>query len=176
MSGRLERYGAACACGNVRFEAIGDPFFAAACYCSDCREAAAKVAALPGAPLLAEGDGGTQCLLYRKDRIACTTGEDRLIPLKLSPKSKTKRLVASCCNSAMVMAFDDSRHWVSAYRRRFEGDPPPIEARICMGEPHEAEVTPNDAPGFARYPARMMLRLLGARLTMAFRKGETVDG
>lgn len=176
MSGRLKRHVAACACGNVRFEAVGDPFFAAACYCSDCREAAAKVAALTGAPPLAEADGGTECLLYRKDRIACTKGEDRLLPIKLSPKSQTKRLVASCCNSAMVMAFEDGRHWVSAYRQRFESDPPPIGARICMGAAHEREGTPDDAPGFARYPARMMLRLLGARLAMTFRKGETIDG
>jgi len=176
MSGRVEHHVAACACGIVRFEALGDPFFAAACYCSDCREAAAKVTALPGASPLAEPDGGTECLLYRRDRIACTKGEERLIPMKLSPKSKTKRLVASCCNSAMVMAFEDSRHWVSAYRRRFEGDPPPIEARICMGEVNEAEVTPNGSPRFARYPARMMLKLLGARLAMTFRKGETIDG
>ena len=96
--------------------------------------------------------------------------------MKLEPKSATKRLVAGCCNSAMAMGFDDSRHWVSAYRRRFDGAPPPIEMRICTGDERSADTAPNGIPSFKRYPARMMLRLVGARLAMTFRKGETING
>lgn len=125
---------------------------------------------------MAEADGGTECLLYRKDRIACTRGADLLMPMRLKPKSATERLVASCCNSAMAMAFDDNRHWVSAFRRRFDGTPPPIEMRICTGEAQSAEMAPDGLPSFKGYPARMMLKLVGARLAMTFHKGETISG
>ena len=166
---------AVCACGKVRFTAIGNPILASACYCTDCRAAAAEIAALPNAAPLAEADGGTEYLLYRKDRIACTRGEDRLISMKLNDGSATKRLVAECCNSAMVMEFDDSRHWVSAYRRRFDGAPASVEMHICMGGAR-ADDAPRDVPSFDGYPARMMLKLVGARLAMTFRKGETING
>ena len=167
---------ASCACGKVRYEAVGEPIMANTCYCADCRAAAAEIGALPNAAPLAEADGGTECLLYRKDRIACAQGAQLLTPVRLAPKSKTKRLVASCCNSAMAMAFDDGRHWVSAYRRPFDGVPPPIEMRICMGDAQSADVAPDGIPGFKGYPARMMLKLIGARLAMIFHKGETIDG
>lgn len=176
MIARAERRTLVCECGNVRFEAIGEPILVAACYCADCRAAASEIAALPGAPPLAETDGGTGCVLYRKDRIVCVNGEDRLLPMSLNPGSATKRLVAGCCNSAMMMAFDDSRHWVPVYRQRFDGVAPPIEMRICTGEARSADAASNGIPSFKGYPARMMLRLVGARLAMTFRKGETIDG
>ena len=176
MATRLKRHMASCACGRVRFEAVGEPFLASACHCADCRAAAAEIAALPDAAPLVEADGGTECLLYRKDRIACTNGADLLTSMRLKPKSATKRLVANCCNSAMAMAFDDNRHWVSAYRRRFDGTSPPIEMRICKGEAQSAEVAPDGVPSFKGYPARMMLKLVAARLTMMFHKGETING
>ena len=76
----------------------------------------------------------------------------------------------------MVMAFDDSRHWVSAYRRRFDGAPPPIEMRICMGEAPSANVAQDGMPSFKGYPTRMMLKLIGARLAMTFHKGDAIHG
>ena len=176
MRVKLRRRIASCACGNVLFEAVGDPFLASACYCADCQAAAAEIAALPHGSSPAETDGGTEYLLYRKDRIACTKGESLLTPMRLDPGSATKRLIAGCCNSAMTVAFDDSRHWVSAYRRRFENSPPPIEMRICMGDGQRPASSPGDVPGFKGYPARMMLKLVGARLAMTFNKGETING
>lgn len=176
MRAKLRRQIASCTCGNVRFEAVGNPFLANACYCGDCRAAAAAIGNLPGASSPAEADGGTEYLLYRKDRIACTKGESLLVPMRLDPKSATKRLIAGCCNSAMAMAFDDSRHWVSAYRRRFENSPPPIELRICMGDARAVNSRPDNVPTFKGYPARMMFKLVGARLAMTFNKGETIDG
>ena len=63
---------------------------------------------------------------------ACTKGFRRdPTVIKSTDVSATRRMVAACCNSAMDMAFDDKRHWVSAYRNRFEGDFPPLEVRIC---------------------------------------------
>ncbi len=44
--------------------------------------------------------------------------------LKLKEKSATNRVVATCCNSAMVLNFDDGKPWVSVYRRRLAGDVP----------------------------------------------------
>ena len=176
MTERLEHRALTCVCAKVRFEVIGAPILAAACYCADCHAAASEIGSLPRAPSLAENDGGTECLLYRKDRIACVQGEALLRPIRLNPTSATKRLVAGCCNSAVVMSFDDSRHWVSAYRRRLDGTLPPIEMRICTGETRSADDAPNGIPSFKRYPARMMVRLVVARLAMTFDKGETING
>ena len=176
MAERIEHRALTCACAKVRFEVIGAPILAAACYCTDCHAAALEIASLPGAPSLAEDDGGTECLLYRKDRIACVRGEALLTSIRLNSRSATRRLVAGCCNSAMVMSFDDSRHWVSAYRQRFDGAPPAIEMRICTGVARSADDAPSGIPSFKRYPLQMMVRLVVARLAMTFNKGETIDG
>ena len=89
-------------------------------------------------------DGGTAYILFRKDRIACSKGADLLRPYKLKETSITNRVVAACCNSAMMMNFDRGPHWVSAYRARFAGDLPPLQARICTKFKAEGVVLARD--------------------------------
>ena len=96
---------ATCACGRVAFKAAGEPIVTGVCYCDDCQRGAAQIEALPRAPAVREADGGTAYVLYRKDRIACTQGAELLRSYKLKDTSATNRVVATCCNSAMVVNF-----------------------------------------------------------------------
>lgn len=157
---------ASCSCGRVEVQAFGKPIVSGACYCDDCQKGAAEIEALPNAPALRDPDGGTACILYRKDRIACTKGAELLKPYKLKAKSVTNRVVATCCNSAMFMNFDKGPHWVSAYRARFHGDLPPLEARICTKSKPEGVNLPADVPSHPGYPPSMIFKLLASRFAM----------
>lgn len=87
-----------CACGSVEFLASGTPILSAACYCDDCQRGARQVEALPNASPVAGTDGGTEYLLYRKDRVVCTNGNDLVRDYRLKADSPTVRVVATCCN------------------------------------------------------------------------------
>src|SRR2546428_4321407 len=100
-----------CSCGKVQFEAIGAEIVAAACYCASCQAAGHQFEQLsPSTPVL-ERDGGTDFLLYRKDRVRCSKGEALLREYRLKPESPTRRVLASCCNSAMFLEFNKG-HWL----------------------------------------------------------------
>lgn len=158
---------ARCACGNVEYETIGAPILGVACYCDDCQEGARRIEALPGAPPVRDPDGGVAYILFRKDRLRCTKGDGLLQTQKLKPKTDTNRVVATCCNSAMVMAFDDSKHWVPVYRSRIEGAAPPVDMRICTKFAANAAAIPRDVPAYPGFSFRFIWKLLGARLAMA---------
>lgn len=159
---------AACACGAVTIEAKGPPMITAVCYCDDCQSAGEKIQAMPGAPPVLDDDGGTAMVMFRKDRLRCVKGQDRLAPVKLDPKSPTSRYVASCCNSAMYLGFDDAKHWVDVYRSRIVGEPPPVQARVCTRFRRSGEALPNDAPAHSGYPPALIPKLLGSRIAMLF--------
>lgn len=162
-------YSARCRCGAVELAATGRPIIASVCYCDDCQAAAKKIAALAASsPPVAEPDGGTQYLLFRKDRFACAKGFERLATIRLRDASATRRMVATCCNSAMYIAFDDKRHWVSAYRDRFGSDAPPLEARICVKSRNSSEPLDKSIPSCAGYPPKLVFRLVRSMLAMAF--------
>ena len=167
MAGTPKRYLARCRCGAVELAAFGEPILAAVCYCADCQAAARRIAARADAPAVADPDGGTEYLLFRKDRFACVQGAERLQALRLKETSATRRMIASCCGSAMVLAFDDARHWVSAYRARFVGDVPPLEMRICTKSRTSDAPLDSHAPNYPRYAPRLIVRLLASRLAMA---------
>jgi hypothetical protein len=161
---------ATCSCGCVEVQAFGNPIVSGVCYCGDCQKGGAQIEALPNAAAVRDADGGTACILYPKDRIACAKGADLLRPYKLRAESVTNRVVATCCNSAMFMNFDKGPFWVSAYRARFRGDLPPIEVRICTKSKPEGVVLPGDVPSHPGYPPRMMVKLLMAGAAMLFRR------
>ena len=158
---------ATCACGEVEVKAFGKPIVSAVCYCDDCQKGAAQIEALPKAAAVRDPDGGTAYMLYRKDRFECSRGFEHLKPHKLKETSPTNRVVATCCNSAMFMNFDRGPHWVSAYRVRFDGDLPPVEARICTKFMPAGVVLPEDVPSYRSYPPSFIVRLLASRIAMA---------
>jgi len=157
---------ASCACGAVEFEGRGAPIVSLVCYCDDCREAARQLEALPNAPALRDGDGGTAYVVFRKDRADCTKGAAQLRKHKIKENSPTNRMVATCCNSTMLLGFDDSKHWVDLYRARVQGNAPPIEMRVCTK--FATGDVPKDVPGFAGYPFKFIAKLMAARIAMLF--------
>jgi hypothetical protein len=157
---------ATCVCGGVALKAFGRPIVSSVCYCDDCRKGAEQIEALPNAGPVRDLDGGTAYILYRKDRIECSGGAERLRSYKLKETSVTNRVVAECCNSAMMLNFDRGPHWVSVYRARFQGELPPLELRICTKfKPDEIEL-PDDVPNYRGYPPGLIVRLLAARVSM----------
>ena len=156
---------ASCACGSVQFEAVGRPIVSVGCYCNSCQAAGRQIEQLPTAPKLLDMDGGTTCILYRKDRGTCTKGSEKLQDRKLKPDSPTRRVVAGCCNSAMFLDFTKG-HWLSMYRVRFPSDAPPIEMRVMTRYKPESVTLADDVPNCKGHSGKFMWRLLAARLDM----------
>jgi hypothetical protein len=157
---------ASCACGSVAFEGHGAPIVTLVCYCNDCKEAARQIEALPNAPRVQDADGGTGYIAYRKDRVRCSKGEPLLENRKIKENTPTNRVIATCCNSAMLLNFDDSKHWVDLYRTRVQGSAPPIEMRVCTK--YATGDIPRDVPGYPGYPFKFIAKLMAARIAMLF--------
>ena len=156
---------ASCACGRVLCEATGAPMVSLVCYCDDCQRGARAIEALPNAAAFRDADGGTPILAYRDDRFRCAEGADLLVDYKLGAASPTRRVVASCCNSAMFLKYGPG-FWTSAYRARFAGDPPPPDMRIQTAQRRADGPLPRDSPGYRGMPARLLARMLAARVAM----------
>lgn len=159
---------ASCRCGAVVVEVAGAPIVHTACYCASCQEAGRRIGQLPGAAAVLDTDGGTDFVLYRKDRARCLQGGERMEALRLQPDSPTRRMVATCCNSAMFLDFTKG-HWLTMYRARLPDDVPPLEMRIMTADRPEGVVLPDDAPNYAGRPGRVMWKLLTAWAAMGFR-------
>jgi hypothetical protein len=157
-----------CRCGAVEFEAIGKPIVTAACYCASCQEAGAGIERLVEAPPVLEADGSTSFVLHRKDRIRCTRGGERLEDHRLSPAAPTRRVVATCCNSAMFLEFSKG-HWLSLYRNRVSGNAPSLEMRVMTRDRREGVMLSDDLPSYETHSGKFMWRLLTAWAAMGFR-------
>ncbi len=157
---------ASCACGRVGLELRASPIASVVCYCDDCQAGARQIEALPGALKVQGSDGGTAYVVYRRDRVSRVRGADLLKPLKIRATSSTHRVVASCCNSAMLVGFDDSKHWIDVYRERIDADAPPASMRVCTRFAPGGVRLPADVPLYAGYPLRLLTKLMGAKLAM----------
>jgi hypothetical protein len=157
-----------CQCGAVVLEAAGAPIVRAACYCSCCQQAGRRIEQLPGAPPVVGADGGTDLILYRKDRVRCLQGGERLQEHRLKPDSPTRRMVAACCNSAMFLNFTKG-HWLTLYRARLPDDVPPLEMRVMTADRPEGVVLPDDVPNHPGRAGGFMWKLLAAWAAMGFR-------
>lgn len=157
---------ARCTCGEVEIEAWGKPIASVICHCDDCQAAGRALAALPGALPMLDAAGGTANVLYRRDRIAPLKGGNLLHAHKLTPESKTNRMVATCCNAPMAITFDDNRHWVPLYRDRLHGTVPPVQWRICTKFAPADVPMPDTVPASPMYPFGMMAALALSALAM----------
>ena len=165
---------ASCRCGTVVLEVAGAPIVHAACYCASCQEAGRRIEQLAEASPVLDADGGTDFVLYRKDRVRCLRGGERLQEHRLKPESPTRRMVAACCNSAMFLDFTKG-HWLTVYRARLPEDVPPLEMRVMTADRREGIVLPLDAPNYAAHAGKLMWKLLIAWAAMSFRAPK-VDG
>lgn len=160
---------ARCECGQVHMRAVGSPIVTTACYCQSCRTAGEIFAALPGASPVLNGDGSTDFVLFRKDRINCVRGADQLHEHRLAPTSKTRRVVATCCNTPMFLEFTGG-HWLTLYRNRLEEEArPPVQMRVMTRDRRPGVTIADDLPSYAGHSGKFMLKLIGAWAAMAFR-------
>jgi hypothetical protein len=130
--------------------------------------AARQIEAMPGAASFRQSDGGTLLVVYRKDRVRCVRGEALLTKLKLRVDSATNRRLATCCNSAMILDFDDGKHWVDVYGARVQSAALKPEMLVCTRFAPDAPANPIQTPAHSGYPPRLVLKLLSARVAMLF--------
>ena len=110
---------ARCRCGTVTLELRGAPIARTVCDCAYCRAAARALGALPGAAPIVNDSGGVAYVLFRKDRVRCTSGQSHLREHRLRPGAPTRRVVADCCNSFMFADFTRG-HWLSLAQDRLD--------------------------------------------------------
>jgi hypothetical protein len=169
-----ERISASCRCGKVELEIADAPILRGICYCASCQEAGRRHVAVPGADDVLAEDGGTDYVLYRKDRVRCVRGGDLLEVLRLKPDSPTRRMVACCCDTAMFLDFTRG-HWLTVYRGRLPADIAPATMRMMTAERPEGVMLPDDMANYPGHSGKFMLKLLRAWIAMGFRR-PAVDG
>ncbi|MGZ5193806.1 MAG: hypothetical protein ACXWJM_00080 [Ramlibacter sp.] len=153
----------------MKIEVFGLPIVHAACYCSDCQTAGRHIESLPGAAAVLDSDGGTASLLYRRDRVSHGSSRQLLRPHKIKASSPTSRLVTTCCNCAMYLDFEKG-HWLTLYRKRFAGDVPPLEMRICTKSRRSGVELPQDVPNYPGRSFGFFVKLLTAWIPMLLRR------
>ena len=158
-----DHHAVTCQCGKVAFGASGSPISTGVCYCGDCQVAGRRFDGF------LDADGGTPAVLYRKDRVHCEAGHEHLAQFRLKPDSATRRIVAICCNSPMLLDFTKG-HWLSLYRTRFGADAPAIEMRVMTRDRPAGVVLPNDVPSYEGFSGRFLRRLILAWIAMGFRR------
>jgi hypothetical protein len=170
-----EHLSSTCRCGKVKFETVGAPILTGACYCASCQEAGRRLEQLASAPPVLDPDGGTSVILYRKDRVQCVMGLEYLEEHRLKPESPTRRVVATCCNSAMFLDFTKG-HWLSMYRNRIPLGAPPLEMRVMTKDRRAGVELVDDAPNYSGFSGTFMLKLLVARIAMGLRRTDITWG
>ena len=150
MKVQMQKVHAHCRCGKVSLELVGRPILRATCYCNSCQAAAKILGDLPGAPTIAADDGGTDFMLYRKDRVGQIIGIDHLREHRLTPNSPMRRMVAECCNTPMAADFTKG-FWLNIFAGCLEGG----------GQPR---------PTLRSYTAPFMARLVLSWAAMGFRR------
>ncbi len=159
----------ACACGNVQIAADKSPIIAAECHCTSCRTAGRRLQSLPNAKPVLESNGGTRFVLYRKDRVRLLEGTERLAALRLTPESKTRRVVATCCDTPVFLEFE-SGHWLSLYAALWpERVRPSPDLRTMTEDVPDGVVLPDDVPNAKRQSLSFFVKLLGAWIAMGFK-------
>jgi hypothetical protein len=166
---------AICQCGKVKFKAVGPPILTGSCYCTSCQEAGRRFEQLASAPPVLNPDGGTDFVLYRKDRVHCVTGQEYLEEHRLRPDSPTRRVVATCCNSAIFLDFTKG-HWLTMYRDRFPTGAPPLEMRVMTEERRGCIELADDLPNYDGHSGKFMLKLITAWIAMGLRRPEITLG
>ncbi len=176
MNQKLSKHlSAICQCGKVKFEAVGAPILTGSCYCTSCQEAGRRFEQLTSAPPVLDPDSGTGFILHRKDRVQCVMGQEFLEEHRLKADSPTRRVLATCCNSAMFLDFTKG-HWLSMYRNRFPTGAPPLEMRVMTKERRVGVELADDLPNYSGRSGKLMLKLIAAWIAMGLRRPEVALG
>lgn len=167
MNQQVGQHVASCRCGTVQLEVTGAPILSVDCHCDSCQTASAGFGNLPGAPQVVNALGGTPFILQRKDRVRFARGAEALAEHRLRPEAKTRRMLASCCDSPMFLEFSGG-HWLSIYRDRLPDGAAPLEMRVMTGNRPGAAL-PDDVPNYKTHSFKFMWRLFTAWAAMGFR-------
>lgn len=158
-----------CACGQVVLELQGDPIVVPECLCSSCREAAGRLAALPGARSVLTPYAATAYAEYRKDRVQFVSGMEHLKEFRLSAQAGSRRVVAACCNTPVFMEMKGA-HWLSVYLNLWpDGTQPAVTLRTMVGDLGDASALPGNVLNLKTHNLSFYMKLLGAWIGMGFR-------
>lgn len=158
-----------CTCGKVAMRVEGAPILTAECLCSDCQKAGAFFATLPGAEPIVDEKGATFHVVYRKDRVGCVRGAEFLREHRLTADTKTRRVVATCCNTPIFLDFT-SGHWLDLFGTLWpEGTLPPLDLRTMTRDTPPGVQLPNDVPNPKSHNFGFFAKLLMAWAAMGFR-------
>ena len=158
-----------CRCGKVELELSRDPFLTAACCCNSCRDSAERFRRMPYGYDVRDDIGATPYALYRKDRVKILSGAEYLREMRLKPDSKTRRVVASCCNSPMFLEFKGG-HWLSVYGNLWPDDAPiEPQVRTMTGDWPDQDALSKDIPNYSGLSPKFMWKLFSAWAAMGFR-------
>jgi hypothetical protein len=169
MGENKQRCMATCQCGQTAVEVIGAPIISAVCYCDTCQAAGHEFEGADGAPRTVGADGGTEYCLYRKDRVKIIRGGQYLLEHRLTPESKTRRVVATCCNTPMFLDVTQG-HWLSVYRSRLPVGVQPPQMRVMTGDRPAHVTLGNDIPNYPGFAPAFLARLLLAWAAISFRR------
>jgi hypothetical protein len=158
-----------CACGQVHLRAEGAPIVNVECCCNSCRTAGTRLQTLPTARPMLEPNGTTRFVLYRKDHIHVVQGAAHLKEHRLTPASKTHRVIATCCNTPVFLDFERG-HWLSLYGCLWPEDKlPALEMRTMTMDLPSGTKLPNDVPNPSRHTLSFFAKLMRAWIAMGFR-------
>lgn len=158
-----------CRCGKVELELTGAPFMVAECYCNSCRDASGRMAALPGGEAAVGANGSSHYVMYRKDRVRITKGHEWLRNFRLSEKSQTRRVVASCCNTPVLTEFKGG-HWASLYGNLWHGQALPVaELRTQTGDAVDPSLLDDSIASGGWETTKFYGKLFGVWAAMGFK-------
>lgn len=158
-----------CDCGKLQLEVSEQPIIAAECYCNSCRDAAGRMASLPGASKVVGSNGGTHYVMYRKDRIRIVQGREWLRNFRLGPKAQTRRVIASCCNTPVLLEFKGG-HWASLYGNMWLGQSlPEADLRTMVSDLGDQTVLDDSIPSGRWETTKFIGTLLVAWAAMGFK-------
>jgi len=158
-----------CRCGSTRVELRGETFLVTECLCNSCREAAARLATLPGANCILTSYAATACANYRKDRIRVIAGAEHLKEFRLSGDAGTRRIVAACCNTPVFLELKGG-HWLGVFVNLWPDETrPKADLRTMVGDLSDTSRLPDDIPNLKTHSLSFYMKLFGAWLGMGFR-------
>jgi hypothetical protein len=158
-----------CRCGKVAFQVRGRHIASVECLCNSCRESSGRLQKLPNAPEILTANGGTRYVMLRKDCVQFDRGTELLREFRLSPEAKTRRVVASCCNTPIFVEFLGG-HWLSTFDSVWPRQSlPPLELRTMTGDSPGAKQLPNDVPNAKTHTLKFYWKLFAAWAAMGFR-------
>ncbi len=161
-----------CRCGQVQLIVDGPQIAAVECLCESCQAAAQPLEALPGAKPVLDEKGATPFVMYRKDRVVISAGQDKLKSHRLSGDAGTRRVIATCCNTPIFMELKGG-HWLSIYSALWPDDErPALEMRTMVGARDDL---PNDLPNLKTHSLGFYGRLFAAWVKMGFRNPKVED-